>query len=113
MNKKNMRVEVSTPHPVLRLLSLGLLSFLFTLFSLELTLLGSSLAPLWFPTAIMMVAFYRHPASFWPAIAAACVAGNLLASLILFPSNHIVITFPVINILEALLGAILLRKLLP
>ena len=113
MNKKNMRVDVSTPHPVLRLLSLGLLSFLFTLFSLELTLLGSSLAPLWFPTAIMMVAFYRHPASFWPAIAAVCVIGNLLASLILFPSNHIVITFPVINILEALLGAILLRKLLP
>lgn len=113
MNKKNMRIDVSTPHPVLRLLTLGLLSFLFTLFSLKLTVSGSSLSPLWFPTAIMMAAFYRHPASFWPGIAAVSAAGILLASLMLFPANHIVIMFPIINIVEALFGAILLRKLLP
>ena len=57
MNKQYQRVLVTTPHPLLRLVCLGLVTFIFTLFSLELTRFGTLLAPLWFPTAIMMVAF--------------------------------------------------------
>lgn len=69
MNKQYQRVLVTTPHPLLRLVCLGLVTFIFTLFSLELTRFGTLLAPLWFPTAIMMVAFYRHAGKMWPGIA--------------------------------------------
>ncbi|WP_181144567.1 hypothetical protein, partial [Cronobacter sakazakii] len=56
IKKKNKQELAATPHPLLRLVSLGLLTYIFTLFSLELTLFDTLLAPLWFPTSIMMVA---------------------------------------------------------
>ncbi len=68
MNKQYQRVLVTTPHPLLRLVCLGLVTFIFTLFSLELTRFGTLLAPLWFPTSIMMVAFYRHAGKCGPAL---------------------------------------------
>ncbi|MFY9995193.1 MAG: diguanylate cyclase [Leclercia sp.] len=113
MNKKYQRVLVTTPHPLLRLVSLGLLTFIFTLFSLELTRFGTFLAPLWFPTAIMMVAFYRHAGKMWPGIALACTLGNLGASWMLFSWEMINLWYVTINVLEACVGALLLRKLLP
>lgn len=60
MSKQSQHVLIALPHPLLHLVSLGLVSFIFTLFSLELSQFGTQLAPLWFPTSIMMVAFYRH-----------------------------------------------------
>jgi len=84
MKKKYQRVLVTTPHPLLRLVSLGLVTFIFTLFSLELTRFGTFLAPLWFPTSIMMVAFYRHAGKMWPGIALACPLGNILSSWLIF-----------------------------
>ncbi len=98
---------------MLRLISLGLLSFIFTLFSLELTRFGTILAPLWFPTALMMVAFYRHAGRMWPGIAAACTLGSLVATGFLFSFTSINLWYPLINLIEAATGAILLRKLLP
>jgi integral membrane sensor domain MASE1 len=83
MNKQYQRVLVTTPHPLLRLVCLGLVTFIFTLFSLELTRFGTLLAAL-VPTAIMMVAFYRHAGKMWPGIALACSFGNILASWMLF-----------------------------
>ena len=66
MSKQSQHVLVTLPHPLLRLASLGLVAFIFTLFSLELSRYGAQLAPLWFPTSIMMVAFYRHAGKgFW------------------------------------------------
>lgn len=111
MNKQYQRVLVTTPHPLLRLVCLGLVTFIFTLFSLELTRFGTFLAPLWFPTSIMMVAFYRHAGKMWPGIALACSFGNILASWLLFDSA--IIAYTVINVIEACIGALLLRKLLP
>ncbi len=113
MNKQNQRVLITTPFPLLRLASLGLLSFIFTLFSLELTRFGTILAPLWFPTSLMMVAFYRHAGRMWPGIAAACSLGSLLATGFLFSFASINGWYTVINLVEAATGAILLRKLLP
>ena len=113
MNKQYQRVLVTTPHPLLRLVCLGLVTFIFTLFSLELTRFGTLLAPLWFPTSIMMVAFYRHAGKMWPGIALACSFGNVLASWMLFSWDSVSLTYPVVNIIEASIGAILLRKLLP
>lgn len=113
MNKQYQRVLVATPNPLLRLISLGLVTFIFTLFSLELTRFGTLLAPLWFSTAIMMVAFYRHAGRMWPGIAAACTLGTLAASLVFFPADKINYWYAGVNIVEALIGAILLRKMLP
>lgn len=113
MNKQYQRVLVTTPHPLLRLVCLGLVTFIFTLFSLELTRFGTLLAPLWFPTSIMMVAFYRHAGKMWPGIALACSFGNILASWMLFSWGSLNLAYTFVNIIEACVGALLLRKLLP
>jgi len=113
MNKQYQRVLVTTPHPLLRLVCLGLVTFIFTLFSLELTRFGTLLAPLWFPTSIMMVAFYRHAGKMWPGIALACSFGNVFASWMLFSWNSIGLAYTAVNVIEACVGALLLRKLLP
>ncbi len=113
MKKQHQRVLVTTPHPGLRLVSLGLLSFIFTLFSLELIRFGTVIAPLWFPTAIMMVGFYRHAGRMWPGIALACVLGNVAATAFLLSAHEIDLRYTAINVIEAATGAVLLRKLLP
>ncbi|WP_039058620.1 diguanylate cyclase [Enterobacter sp. Bisph1] len=113
MKKQYQRVLVTTPHPGLRLLSLGLLTFVFTLFSLELIRFDSVIAPLWFPTAIMTVAFYRHAGKMWPGIAVACALGNVAATVLIFSFDFVELRYTFVNVLEAALGAMLLRKLLP
>lgn len=113
MSKPSQHVFVTVPHPLLRLVSLGLVAFVFTLFSLVLSRVGTQLAPLWFPTSIMMVAFYRHAGRLWPGIAVACSLGSIGASLTLFPAASLNFSWTAINIIEAATGAILLRKLLP
>ena len=113
MNKQYQRVLVTTPNPLLRLVSLGLVTFIFTLFSLELTRFGTILSPLWFPTSIMIVAFYRHAGRMWPGIALACSLGSVGASLMLVPISEINLWYTGINIIEAVTGAVLLRKMLP
>ncbi|MBS1205047.1 MAG: diguanylate cyclase [Proteobacteria bacterium] len=113
MKKQHQHVLVTTPHPGLRLVSLGLLSFIFTLFSLELIRFGTVIAPLWFPTAIIMVGFYRHAGRMWPGIALACVLGNVAATVMLSSASQIDLRYPAVNVIEATIGAVLLRKLLP
>lgn len=113
MKISEQRVPVTPSHPVLSMLCLGILTFIFTLFSLELTRFGTVLAPLWFPTSIMMVAFYRYAGKMWPVIAAACTLGGLLATWVLFPPSSLNLIYPAINAIEAALGAVLLRKFLP
>lgn len=113
MSKPSQHVLVTLPHPLLRLASLGLVAFIFTLFSLELSRYGTQLAPLWFPTSIMMVAFYRHAGRMWPGIALACSPGSIGASLLFFPTDTLNFTYTAINIIEAVAGAMLLRRLLP
>ena len=76
MSKQSQHVLIALPHPLLHLVSLGLVSFIFTLFSLELSQFGTQLAPLWFPTSIMMVAFYRHAGRMWPGVALICSLGK-------------------------------------
>lgn len=113
MSKQSQHVLIALPHPLLHLVSLGLVSFIFTLFSLELSQFGTQLAPLWFPTSIMMVAFYRHAGRMWPGIALSCSLGNIAASILLFSTSSLNMTWTTINIVEAVVGAVLLRKLLP
>lgn len=49
----------------------------------------------------------------WPGIALACSFGNILASWMLFSWSSINPTYTAINVVEAVVGALLLRKLLP
>jgi diguanylate cyclase (GGDEF)-like protein/PAS domain S-box-containing protein len=111
MNKNNTAKLDSTP-PLLLLLGLGLLSFIFTLYSLELSLVGTVLAPLWFPTSVMTVAFFRNPPRVWPLIAVACSLGSVGATATLLPLGEINLGFTAINIIEALLAATLMRRFL-
>ena len=107
MSKQTQHVLVTLPHPLLRLVSLGLLTFIFTLFSLELSRFDTPLAPLWFPTSIMMVGFYRHAGRMWPGIALVCSLGSISASLVFSPAGSLNFGWTAINIIEAVVGAIL------
>lgn len=113
MKISQQRALTTLSHPLLRTAILSAATFFFTFFSLELTRVGSELAPLWFPTAIMMVSCYRHPVRYWPMILTGCTLGTLLASILVAPVNSSTLLFCAVNIVEALTGAVLLRKLLP
>lgn len=112
MIKQSTKELIAMPSFVLPV-GLGVLSFVFTYYSLELSLVGTVLAPLWFPTSIMMVALFRHSFRQWPMVIVVCALGSLCASAVVFPINEINLGYCAINIIEALLGASLLRRLLP
>ncbi|HKS33239.1 MAG TPA: MASE1 domain-containing protein, partial [Enterobacteriaceae bacterium] len=113
MTKPSQRTTAIAPNPLLRLVSLGLVTFIFTLFSLELMRIGTVLAPVWFPTAIMMVAFYRHAGRIWPGIILVCSLGSVGASMLINPLSDLNLWYTAINVTQALIGALLLRRLLP
>lgn len=113
MKISHQRTRVALYHPLRRTASLSVLAFIFTLFSLELTRAGASLAPLWFPTSLMMVACYRHPHKLWPWILLCCSLSTLLGCLLLSSVDDTTFTSVAINIIEAIVGALLMRKLLP
>ncbi|WP_227318918.1 diguanylate cyclase [Cedecea davisae] len=109
---KNRQTDTAL-HLLILPIGLAILSFIFTLYSMELTLKGTDLVPIWFTTSVMMAAFFRNPLHRWPLIALACAAGSLAASLLLYPPSWLNLILTSINVLEALLGAILLRRFLP
>lgn len=100
-------------HPLLRTVALSAATFFFTLFSLELNHIGAALSPLWFSTSIMMVSCYRHPLRLWPMILTGCTIGAIFASLMVAPVNSRALFYCAVNVIEALVGAALLRKFLP
>lgn len=110
---KNKTHKLGITSPILLLVGLGLLSFIFTLYSLELSLVGTLLAPLWFPTAVMMVAFFRTPQRFWPLIIITCALSSIGATAVLLPLSEINLGYTAINVIEALVGALLMRRYLP
>lgn len=113
MKTSEHSVLATPPYPALRFAGLGLLTFVFTLFSLELTRFGGVLSPMWFSTSIMMVALYRHAGKHWPPITVACMLGSVLASMVFYPLQQLNFIYTALNLIEALVGALLLRKLLP
>lgn len=113
MTKNKNQTGVALSFQAAHYLMPGLVSFLFTLFSLELYLWATNLAPLWFPSAIMMAAFWRNPVRRWPLIGLSCMAGTACASLIMLPASNLNAIYPAINLIEAIIGAVLLRRMLP
>ncbi|HAT1569429.1 PAS domain S-box protein [Kluyvera cryocrescens] len=110
--QRSSLVPTSSFHPMQILCGLGIVTCLFTLFSFTLVHKPSDLSPVWFPTAIMMAAFYRFNVKLWPGIALAGILGIIAATCIYSPSA-ITLFYPLVNTLEALTGALLLRRWLP
>ena len=111
--KNNISVSPLRPasqqHSLQILFGLWTATFLFTLFSLSLMHTHNVLSPVWFPTAIMTVAFYRVNRSLWPCISVAGVLGIVLATALYAPEQNGLL-HPLTNLMEALVGALLLRR---
>lgn len=104
--------QETTHHTVMLLVSLAVLSFLLTLYSLTLNVGDGLTAPFWIVTALMVAAFFRHPLSLWPLIAAVCFSGSFLASFFWQTPIMVNLTFNFINLLEGVIGGLLLRRFL-
>jgi len=111
--KQNNQPAKIAPRSLTLLFSLGLLSFIFTLYTRTLTDAYAAVAPLWLVTALMMAAFYRNPINLWPFIGLACAAGCFVASSLWHATGLISLIFTAINVIEAVVGALLLRRFLP
>ena len=81
MSKQSQHVLIALPHPLLHLVSLGLVSFIFTLFSLELSQFGTQLAPIVVPDVHHDGGVLSPCRRMWPGNCAESVRlGNLAAS---------------------------------
>lgn len=111
MKKENHRIALisGSPRRLAQLVfGLGFVIFLFTLFSFSLSRNPSELSPIWFPSAIMMAAFYRFNGILWPAIALAGIAGIIAATRLYSPTLSLL--YPLTNVMEAVVGTLLLRR---
>ena len=111
-----MSVELlsSSATPTGRLLIallLGVSAFLLTLFCLELIVFSGLISPLWFATALMTVVAFRTPSRHAPLLLG-CAAGTALANALVLGPDPANLKFTLINLLQAIAGAALLRLLL-
>ncbi|CCG87711.1 diguanylate cyclase [Erwinia piriflorinigrans] len=88
------------------------LSFVLTCYCLELIKVSGQISPLWFSTALMTVVVFRHPARALPVLLAGCVLGLIGANIFFNGVSFYSLVFPLINLMQALLGGALLRLLL-
>lgn len=93
-------------------LLLGVLSFVVTSFCLELIKVSGQISPLWFSTALMTVVVFRHPSRALPVLLLCCVLGVACANATVMGPSVSSLTFPLVNLLQALMGGWLLRLLL-
>lgn len=93
-------------------LLLACLSFVLTCYCLELIKVSGQISPLWFSTALMTVVVFRNPTRALPTLLAGCVLGLTCANIFFNGLSFYSLVFPFINLLQALLGGMLLRLLL-
>lgn len=60
----------------------------------------------------MMVAFYRYVGRMWSGIALSCSLGNIVVFILFFFISSLNMIWTIINIVEVVVGVVLLRKLL-
>ena len=96
----------------LNALIMGGLAFLLTLFCLELIVVSGRISPLWYSTALMTVLVFRAPSKRVPLLLLACVMGTALANLIIIGPALSNIKFAILNMVQAILGGLMLRALL-
>lgn len=93
-------------------LYLGVAAFLLTLFCLELIIVSGHISPLWFSTALMTIVVFRAPAQQVPLLLFSCIVGTALANMLAMGPAISNLKFPLLNLLQALIGGIMLRVLL-
>lgn len=114
-------MEISAPNTfgthkgvmVTHSLFVALATFLLALLSLSLSSEARHFTPLWFPTAAAIAVLYRHAPRHWGLPLLASGLGIVLASFLLFGVSVIPVKLAAINLLEAAVCALLLRRTLP
>ncbi|CNH02456.1 putative sensor protein [Yersinia pekkanenii] len=97
---------------ILHITIISIVVFLLALFCIQLSEQSENLAPLWFPTAVLMIALFHHPLRYWPwqlLTAGICIVA---ANFILYGISWFPLPLTLINLAEAAVGAWLLRKFL-
>lgn len=97
---------------LLSALILAALAFLLTLFCLELIVFSGRISPLWFATALMTIVAFRSPSRHAPLLLLGCAAGTALANALILGFNLGNLKFTLLNVLQAMVGGLLLRALL-
>ncbi|OON39687.1 hypothetical protein BTJ39_11650 [Izhakiella australiensis] len=95
--------------PWAQALLLGLISFVSTLFCLELIKINGAISPLWFATPLMAVVTFRFPLRQLPLLLPACLIGDLLSNAWVFGAGYLNLKYPAVNLLQALACGALLR----
>ncbi|WP_342753872.1 diguanylate cyclase [Pantoea sp. MBD-2R] len=93
-------------------ITLCALAFILTLFCLELIKVSNQIASLWLSTALMTVLVFRQPPRSLPLLLGACLTGIVAANAFIIGPHLMVVAFPLVNLIQALLGGALLRALL-
>ncbi|WP_052130505.1 diguanylate cyclase [Erwinia typographi] len=93
-------------------LLLGGLSFVLTFFCLELVKVSGQISPLWFSTALMTILIFRLSLSSLPRVLLSCFLGIVLANALVIGPMLANVKFPLINLLQAIIGGSLLRVML-
>nr|WP_310617920.1 diguanylate cyclase [Pantoea cypripedii] len=93
-------------------LYLGVIAFLLTLFCLELIIISGRISPLWYSTALMTIVVFRAPAPRVPLLLLGCLIGTALANLLVIGPAISNLKFALLNLLQALIGGMMLRALL-
>ncbi|MGN7974819.1 diguanylate cyclase [Serratia sp. 22264] len=86
--------------------------FVLALLSLLLSRESSHFTPLWFPTAAIIVALYRLPTKLWGLPLLAFWLAIVAASFTLFGYSWLPAKLALLNLLEAVVSTLLLRRLL-
>ncbi|AVX37243.1 diguanylate cyclase [Yersinia massiliensis] len=97
---------------IVHIAAVSIVVFLLALFCIQLSEQSDNLAPLWFPTAVLMVALFHHPLRYWSWQLLAAGICIVAANFILYGISWFPLPLTLINLTESAAGAWLLRHFL-
>lgn len=97
---------------IVHIAAVSIVVFLLALFCIQLSEQSDNLAPLWFPTAVLMVALFHHPLRYWSWQLLAAGICIVAANFILYGISWFPLPLTLINLTESAAGAWLLRLFL-
>lgn len=97
---------------IIHITIISIVVFLLALFCIRLSEQSENLAPLWFPTAVLVVALFHLPTRYWSWQLLAAGICIVAANFILYGISGFPLPLTFINLAESAAGAWLLRKLL-
>ncbi|MFC0225159.1 diguanylate cyclase [Serratia aquatilis] len=113
----NVSTENYTVSPKNHLLTHSLLTalivFILSFLCLSMAAESSRFTPLWFPTAAIIMMLYHQPPRSWPLPLLLSLISMCGASFILFGFSWFPVKLTLINILEAIVSILVLKRVLP